>query len=166
MNRPIYYAIWLLVVVYVIGHIINLDFLMMLHMPYFKPYQLLTYSFYHMDIQHIIFNIIWLLFLSNLGADENLNDFVLQWIVFSCLSWLFILFFDTNPTLWASGVIMGFIAYIYFKYKDKYDMSSLLTVLVVNVLVWLLPWISFWWHFGGAIAWTIYLVVERKLKSF
>ncbi len=154
----------IIVIIHLIWFIVNLDFLILFKDNYFRYYQLLSSSFLHWNFEHLLFNSIALLQVSYFNQEEDDFSFIFKWIIFALWASIMSYYIEPNPVLWASWVIMWMLSYYYMKYRKYYDVSWLLVLIVINVFIWLLPWISFGWHFGWALTGFLFYIIERKWK--
>jgi membrane associated rhomboid family serine protease len=79
----------------------------------------------------------------------------------------FLWFFQENPVVGFSGIMMGFITMLMFLMRRMHRQfsQSLLFLVVLNILVGFLPQISFVGHFGGvivgAVVFGVYWLLEQ-----
>ena len=60
---------------------------------------------------------------------------------------------------------MAILAYYTLDLKDKRDpeYKSWIVFIILNVLIWLHPQISFYWHFFGILAWIIFYYLNKEI---
>ena len=120
--------------------------------------------FSHVQILHLIMNMVILyrmgpLLETHLHPDGMLNLFLGLW--FGLV--IFLYFFQTTPLLGFSGIIMGFLSFLMLlsRRMNREFSQSILIMLILNILIGLMPGISFMGHFGGAIVGVILFLIYR-----
>lgn len=115
----------------------------------------------HFDLLHLLSNMYLLVMLGTiLESLLTRKDYILLLALSGLMvavGWFFV--FD-GPTLWFSGIAMAMISYTYFSRNIFIDKQELLILLVINILIWLSPGVSFAWHALGSAAGY---VLSRKL---
>lgn len=123
---------------------------------YDEYYRLITSGFLHVQIMHILFNMVALYFTGpalerGLGHARFLALYLLSLLGGSVLAYL-LSPIDTG-TLGASGAVYGlFGAAFVLARKLRFDMKGIIALLVVNlVITFAVPGISWQGHFGGLV---------------
>ena len=147
---------------YLIWVFIDTSFMILYPSPHFEYYQLLSSSFVHGNFEHYLFNSIIFLMLGRFVVNESEIKFIVQWIIFAI--WASLVSCLIEPWyayLWASWVGLWMISYTYLKYRKYQEAQWLLVLIIINILYWFMPGISFWGHLGGAISGLAYYFIER-----
>lgn len=123
--------------------------------------------FSHYDLWHVVMNLFVFLQISPLlekplGTMKYSLVILFIWFCTSLLIYPFI----KNPTLGFSGIMLGLITFtIGFYYREKQFAYELMGWLGLNILIGLMPRISFWGHFGGAIAGALAFFIFWMFKG-
>lgn len=134
----------------------------LLSQDYFKIFlQFSFYSFLHWSIFHLLFNWIFLYYFWNqveiiLWFKKYLIFFVLTTI----FNWISILLFADWNTIWISWFCMALLSFYTLKLFEirNSEYKWWITAIIVNIFIWLTPWISLIWHLFWAIfGWLFYL---------
>jgi len=163
--NPAFIFVAIIVWIFLVWTVVDLDNFILFKWELFRPYQLITSSFLHLNFQHLVSNAIWLLVISRFTEDEDIFNFSIMWLVFALWWSVFSFVFEKNPVLWASWVVLWFLSYYFMLYREKYDMSWLYVVLILNIGIWFLPWISLWAHVWGAVFWILYYYFEGFISQ-
>ena len=133
-------------------------------------YALQFYSsqFLHWWILHLAMNALFIFIFWN--AVENIlgiHKYLLFFICSSIFTGLAITFLWSWNTVGISGFAMAVMAYytLYLKSKNHHDYKWWITALIVNIWIWLSPWISLLGHLFWAIGWAIYFYIVKLIKK-
>jgi membrane associated rhomboid family serine protease len=126
-------------------------------------------NFSHYDLMHFIFNMLILWQISPL-IEVKFRGIYYFGIILSLLSLvtLGVARFSESPTLGFSGIGLGLMVFAGFLYwDDKYIAKQLIGWAVANILIGLIPGISFVGHLTGALAGgfvfgIVYYLLPRK----
>ncbi|WP_294560775.1 rhomboid family intramembrane serine protease [uncultured Traorella sp.] len=143
----------------------------------FEYWRLLTSGFVHIDMWHLLMNMIALM---NLGPviERRLkrSQYIITMLVSIIVGNLFVLIGDGNTvTVGISGGLFGLLgvySVILFSeggYKNPRVLSSYISTLVINIFISMMPNISLLGHLGGFIsglALGICFSNQSKLKTF
>jgi membrane associated rhomboid family serine protease len=134
---------------------------------YYWFIQMFTSQFLHGGITHLAMNAIFILYFGNvlersIGKDKMLIFF----ISCSVFLWVFLTLLNTWNTVWISGFALAVLTYytlmLWKKWNPEY--TGWVTAIIINILIWLSPGISFFGHFGwmifGALWW--YFCEKKK----
>jgi membrane associated rhomboid family serine protease len=130
--------------------------------------QMFTSQFLHGWITHLAMNAIFILYFWN----------VLEWIIWknkmllffvssSIFLWVFLTLLNTWNTVGISWFALAVLTYYTLLLWERWspEYTGWLTAIVVNIVIWLSPWISFFWHFWGMIFWAIWWYMHRNHKN-
>ncbi len=129
------------------------------------PWTILA-TFWHADIFHFLINTYVLFILGPIIERISWQRIFIKLIIFSMVfSIVGVFFFSNAPVVGFSWVIMGMLAFAYFKYDNipGLDRNMLLFFLILNIWIWLHPWISLVWHTSWAIGWYVYFRLLSKV---
>ncbi|MFH8802885.1 rhomboid family intramembrane serine protease [Streptomyces sp. NPDC017936] len=121
-------------------------------------YRLLTSTFLHGGVLHIVFNVLSLWWIGGpleqaFGRARYLALYVVSGLAGSALTYL--LAAPNQPSLGASGAIFGlFGATIVLMRRMRYDMRPIIALLVINLIFTFNPGFNISWqaHIGGLVA--------------
>lgn len=107
----------------------------------------------HFNLMHLLSNMYLLVMLGNILESLLTTKRYVMLLglagLMIAVGWFFLFGW---PTVWFSGIAMAMISYTYFSRNIFIDKQELLFLLVINILVWLSPGVSFAWHALGAVA--------------
>jgi membrane associated rhomboid family serine protease len=121
-------------------------------------YRLISAMFIHLGPLHLLMNM-WALWVlgRNLEAALGQVRFAVLYLVSGIGGNVAVYLFDPlRGGAGSSTAIFGLFAALFIILKRlKRDTSSIIPILVINVLISFVPGISFWGHFGGAVTGAI-----------
>ena len=127
-----------------------------------QVYRIVTSSFMHADINHILANLLSFFNVGSYCEQSTNRRAYLSCIIFSMLgSGIAVGLFSRTFTLGFSGVVFGVLGYfMILLYKndnrlDEGEKALLARMLIPNIIVSLLPGVSWQAHFGGFIGGAI-----------
>ena len=126
-----------------------------------------TWSFVHTELTHLIFNLIaamqmGMILESNLGSRRLIFVTILIWLLVSVSAYMWI----DYPLVGFSGVLMGWVSFgLLSLWKHKIFRQALGVWLGLNIIIGLLPGISFLGHVLGMIAGAVVWGVLKLLKK-
>lgn len=130
--------------------------------------QMFSSQFLHWGILHLIMNSFFILYFGNvveriIGPERFLLFFILN----SIFLWLLLTFLWASNTVGISGFALAIITYytLHLKSLNNPEYTWWVTAIVINVLVWLSPGISFWWHFGWMLFWGLFWLLNTNFKK-
>lgn len=127
--------------------------------------QFLLYSFLHGNIFHILFNSIFLyVFWNKVEQIIWKNNYLIFFIFATLFIWLFILLLSKWNTIWISWFTMALLTYytiILYKEKNN-EYKWWITAIIVSLLIWFSPEISFVWHLWWVIYWVFFYIFFNK----
>lgn len=137
-------------------------------------WRLFTAGFMHFDILHLLFNMIALYTLGRImELIYTKKQYLIILISAIVVGNLFVLIGDPNTVVVGlSGGLYGFlgayISYIFSHngFKSKQVTSTILQILLINIMLSLLPGVSLMGHLGGFITGIILGIVFVKLPSW
>jgi rhomboid protease GluP len=136
---------------------------------YFQLFiQIYVSQFLHGDIFHLLFNSVfifyfWVICEQILWVKKYMLFFFLASIFLAVL----ILTFGSGNTIGISGFVMALLSFYTLELwsKKNPEFRGGITALVINILIWLSPWVSFLGHLWGAIFGAMYWIWVRKRRS-
>lgn len=133
--------------------------------------QTLLFQFFHADLLHLLFNCYFLYLIGlDIEARMSKNNFF-NFLIFTTICLVISLSFFTSNTLtvWISGFCLALLSYMTIDlYNTKHvQFYNFLILLLINIFIWLsIEFISFIWHFVGAICWIFWWLIFKKFKFF
>lgn len=122
------------------------------------------FTFFHWSIFHFISNSIFLFYFWNI-IEENLwkNKFLIFFIFSVIFEWIFLYFLADYNTIWISWFCMAVLSYytLDLKFKNNPDYKWWINFLILNILIWFMPWISLLWHLFWAISWVVFYFLNK-----
>lgn len=137
---------------------------------YFRVFiQFFTGTFLHWWFFHLFMNMIFLVYFGNI-IEEMMwkNKFILFFLFIVFFEWFAILYLWEWNTVWISWFNLAILSYYALKLYDLNhpEFQSAMTVIVINVLLWFTPWISFLWHFFWSLWGLIFYYLLNKNINF
>lgn len=134
---------------------------------YYYFLQFFTSNFIHGWLLHIFSNSIFLYYFWNLVEIIVWKKKYIAFFIFNVFFvWLWITYFSWlhSNTVWISGFCMALITYYTLELKSKKhpDWTGWVTAIILNLLIWLNPWISLVWHFFWFIAWILFYLYNKE----
>jgi len=127
--------------------------------------QFFTWVFLHWWIFHLFANSIFLyLFWNILEIIMWKNKYIIFFIFIAIFNGILLSVFTTWNTIWISGFCMALLAYytLELKSKNNQEYKWWITALVLNIGIWLIPWISLLWHLFWAIWWVVFYFITKE----
>jgi len=127
--------------------------------------QYCLYNFLHWDYFHLFSNILFIYFFWNL-VEKILtrNKFIIFFIFVTIFNWIWLsIFTPYSNTIWISWFALAILVYYTLELKSlkNYEYKWWITAIILNILIWLTPWISLLWHLFWAIAWLIFYYINK-----
>lgn len=124
------------------------------------------FTFFHWWILHFISNFIFMIYFWNIVELLLWKTKYLIFFVFSVIFiWLSILVFSGfYNVVWISWFCMAILAYYTLDLRDKNnpDYKWWIVFMLVNIWVWIFPWISLLWHLFWVFAWIIFYYLNKE----
>ena len=125
------------------------------------------FTFVHWSVLHFLSNSIFLYYFWNiLELLLWKTKYIIFFIFCVIFSWVCILAVsESYNVIWISGFCMAILAYftLDMKYKNNPEYKSWLVFIGLNIVIWLMPWISLYWHLFWAISWIIFYYLDREI---
>ncbi|UFX82814.1 rhomboid family intramembrane serine protease [Candidatus Absconditicoccus praedator] len=121
-------------------------------------------NFAHIQPFHILLNLYGLYLLGpmieSISGKKTFIKLIIFCMIFSSLGvWIF----SPHPVLGFSGILMSMLAFVFFKYKQLGHIREQVGIfLVLNIVIGVLPGISFAGHLFGAIAGYFFYIISEK----
>lgn len=138
-------------------------------------YRVFTYGFMHAGILHIGLNMLALVSLSNIVAYFTNEKFMIRTYFISLVtSGLGVVFFtnDMNYTVGSSGAIYGlfgvliYYAIKYYRRGNKQLFNSLITTIILNVAISIMPGVSMTGHIAGLVTGLVLAFINDHYTKF
>lgn len=129
--------------------------------------QIFSSQFIHGNFTHLLFNSIFVFYFGNiLESIIGYKKMIIFFIVCSIFLAIVLIAFWSGNTVWMSWFLMALLTYytLLLKQNNNPEYTAGITVIVVNVLYWLLPWISFLGHFWWMVFWWLFWFIAWKKK--
>ena len=127
--------------------------------------QFYTWTFLHWSIMHLLFNSLFIYFFWNIIEWIIWKKkFIIFFVFVTLFNWVLLSFVDSWNTVWISWFCMALISYYTLELRSRNDPEYKwwITALILNIWIWLMPWISLYWHLFWAIAWVIYYLMNKN----
>ncbi len=126
--------------------------------------QFFTGSFIHWWLLHLFANSIFLYIFWN--AVEWIiwkKKFFIFFVFVTIFNWVLLSLFAEWNTVWISWFCMALISYFTLELRSRNnpEYKWWVTAIVLNILIWFMPWISLFWHLFWAIAWVVYYLINK-----
>ncbi len=139
-----------------------------LNIPWAITPWIILSNFSHIQLFHFFLNAYGLFLLWPLIENISWKRILIKLMLFSMIfATLWVWFLSPSAVLWFSWVLMGMLTFVFFKYKYELWMlrNQVWFFLALNIFIWFMPWISFYWHLFGAIWWYIYYYLLKKIEK-
>jgi len=127
--------------------------------------QFFTWTFLHWWIFHLLFNSIFIYFFWNIIEWIIWKKKYITFFIFTVFfNWILISLLSAWNTVWISWFCMALISYYTLELKSRNDPEYKwwITAIIINIWIWLSPWISLIWHLFWAIAWVLYYLFNKR----
>jgi membrane associated rhomboid family serine protease len=134
---------------------------------YIYIFQIFFSLFLHWWFLHFLTNTI---FLYIFGNSLEMIIWKIKYIIFflfiAIFNWILITYFEWNQdnTIWISGFCMAILSYyvLELKSRNNSEYKWWITAIIINILIWFIPWISLIWHLFWTIWWIIYYFLNKN----
>lgn len=128
--------------------------------------QLFTSVFLHGDLIHFLFNSIFIyIFWTSLELLIWKKKFIIFFIFIVLFNGILLTYFTNSSvnTIWMSWFWMAIISYyvLELKSRNNNEYKWWITAIIINLLVWFMPWISLLWHLFWVIWGVIYYYYNK-----
>ncbi len=126
--------------------------------------QLFTWTFLHWWFFHFFANALFLyLFWNILELIMWRKKYIIFFIFIVFFNWIGLTLLDSWNTIWVSWFCMALISYytLELKSKNNPDYKWWILALILNIWIWLTPWISLLGHLLWAIWWIIFYYLNK-----
>ncbi len=126
--------------------------------------QFFTSNFIHWWVFHLLFNSVFVFYFWNflewLIWRSKFTIFFLFSIFFN---WIIITIFSNNNTIWISWFALALLTYYTLELRSRKmnEYKGGITAIIVNIIIWFVPWVSFIWHVAWVIAWIIFYLINK-----
>ena len=130
--------------------------------------QFFTWSFIHGGFLHLLMNSLFLYYFWN-PLEQYIwrKKYLIFFITATIFLWLTITHTTNSNTIWISWFAMALLSYytiLLYDLKNP-EFKWWITALILNIWIWLIPWISLTWHLFWAIYWIIFFLITKKMKK-
>ncbi len=126
--------------------------------------QFFTSTFLHAWFFHFIANALFLYIFWNvvellIWKKKYIGFFIFA--IFFIWSWL--TFINAGNTVWISWFCMALLSYytLELKSQNNVDYKWWITAIILNIAIWLHPWISLFWHLFWVIGWILFYIFNK-----
>ena len=127
--------------------------------------QFFTWTFLHIWIFHLLINCIFLyIFWDIIEKIIWKKKFIVFFLFATIFNWIIISYISIWNTVWISWFCMALISYytLELKSKNNPEYKWWVTAIIINIIIWFIPWISLIWHLFWAIAWILYFYYNKN----
>lgn len=127
--------------------------------------QFFTGTFLHAWFMHLFMNSFFIFYFWNIV--EWLiwrKKYILFFIFTTIFIWTLITQFTDWYTVWISGFCMALLSYFTLELRSRNDPEYKwwITAIILNILIWFIPWISLLGHLFWAIAGVIFYLLNKE----
>lgn len=126
--------------------------------------QIFTSQFIHWDYFHFIFNAIFIFIFWKYVIDIIWwKKTTLFFIFSSIIIWIFLLLFSSSTTVWMSWFALWLLSFYWLELfkNNNTEYKWAIFAIVLNILIWFTPGVSFLWHLAGVISWILFYVIYK-----
>ena len=130
--------------------------------------QIIMYNFIHWNYMHLLSNIIFIYLFWNLVEIILWKQkFIIFFIFITIFNWILLSVFANWTTIWISWFALAILVYYTLELKSlkNPDYKWWITAILLNIWIWLIPWISLLWHLFWAIWWAIFYFINKDFFS-
>lgn len=130
--------------------------------------QFFTGTFIHWWIMHLLFNSMFIYYFWNLlEIIIWRKKYIIFFITSVIFIWILLTTLINELTIWISWFAMALLSYYTLELKSKNNLEYKwwITALVINILIWLYPWISLFWHIFWAIFWIVFFYLSNDFTQ-
>ena len=127
--------------------------------------QFFTGSFLHGWLLHLFMNSMFLYFFWNLvEVIIWKKKFIYFFLFVTIFNWVMLSIYAVWNTVWISWFCMALIMYytLELKSKNNPEYKWWITAIILNVWIWIMPWISLLWHLFWTIAGLIFYFINKQ----
>ncbi len=127
--------------------------------------QFFTSNFIHWDIFHLLFNSIFIYYFWNQVELILWTKKYLLFFIFNAIFvWIWLTLVWSPNTIWISWFCLAILSYFTLELKSRKidEYKWWITAIVVNIAIWLHPWVSLFWHLFWAISWVIFYLLNKN----
>jgi len=168
-NFLIYCSIFFTLLSFIIPNILLFginDFFIVNWKWYMIFIQFFVWSFLHWSFMHLLFNSIFIYYFWNILELLIWKKKMIYFFIFTVffIGTMLLINIKWN-TIWISWFAMALLSYYTLELKSRKnpEYKWWITALILNIAIWLVPWISLLWHLYWAIAWVIFYFLNKEL---
>lgn len=129
--------------------------------------QMFSSQFLHGSIMHLVMNAIFILYFWN--ALERMiwtQKYALFFVLSSIFIGIWLTFLTNTNTVGISGFALAVLTYYTLQLRslNHSEYTWWITAITINILFWLMPWISFFWHFLWMVFGGVFFIMTQKKK--
>jgi hypothetical protein len=127
--------------------------------------QFFTWTFLHWWFFHLLFNSIFIYYFWNMVEWMIWRKkFIIFFIFTVFFNWIAISLLSNWNTIWISWFCMALLSYytLELRSRNNPEYKWWITAIIINVWIWLMPWISLLWHLFWAISGIIYYILTKN----
>lgn len=126
--------------------------------------QFFTSQFIHWDFFHLIFNAIFIYIFWNYVSRIIWNKILTLFFIFSSIFiWISLIIFSFGITVWMSWFALALLSFYgleLFRLKNI-EYKWAVFAIILNIIIWLAPWISLLWHLFWAISGILFFILLK-----
>ncbi len=131
--------------------------------------QFFTWTFLHEWVLHFFMNSFFVWFFGNqLETYIWRKKYLIFFITTTIFLWLLITNLTNWNTIWISWFAMALLTYytliLYKIWNPEYKWG--ITAIILNIWIWIVPWISLTWHLWWSIYWIIFYLITKNNKKY
>jgi len=130
--------------------------------------QFFSSVFLHAGFLHLFANSLFLyIFWNTVELLVWKRKYIWFFIFVAFFVWSWLTFVGVWNTVWISWFCMALLSYytLELKSKNNIDYKWWITAIVVNIAIWIHPWISLFWHMFWAIAGIIFYILNKNFRQ-
>jgi hypothetical protein len=128
-------------------------------------FQLFAWVFMHGWILHLLANSLFIyLFWNILEWLIWIKNYIMFFIITVLFTGISLILFSNWNTVWISWFAMALLWFYTIRLYKLWnsDYKWWITAIIINIAIWLSPWISLIGHLSGVIIWIIYWIFYKK----
>jgi membrane associated rhomboid family serine protease len=127
--------------------------------------QFFTWTFIHWWIFHLLFNSVFIYYFWNiLEIILKKAKYIIFFISFILFNWFILSYISLySSTIWISWFALAVLTYYTLELKrlKNPEYKWWITAIIINLAIWLYPWVSLYWHLNWVIFWIIFFYLNN-----
>ena len=126
--------------------------------------QIFSWTFIHGWILHLFMNSIFIYYFWNV-VEIILwkTKYIIFFVLFVIFNWIILAYLNNSNVIGISWFAMAILTYYTLELKklNNPEYKWWITAIIINLAIWLYPWISMLWHFNWVIFWIIFYFLNN-----